>query len=1034
MTTRYQSGGLPTNSSDAYKPLLDHPSQQFSAAPYYKKKSSTRLGLIAAALTVFGVTSIYLGSQLPNNDEYSTFVTSVNAQGLWGGEGGSVIAPGISYTSFQYGLSKCQQHDVDQQQQQSTSSNKSSDSGSSLPRQRNPRGPSNSKLLIKNGHIWLGDRYLDGDILIQDGLIIKVQHGLEVPEDDENVRVIDAAGRVVSPGIVDMHTHATAASFPGLDALADENEMTHPTTPYVRVIDAINPSDPAIKIISSGGVTTSLVLPGSGNLMGGEAAVIKLRPVPTLSNQDMLITAGVDEEQDNEKIWRYMKMACGENPKSWYGAVFNRMPMTRMGEAYLFRHRFEEAQNLKRKQDDWCDAAQRINKTLDDISDQDRMTRLSERYPESLKLESLVALLRHQVKLNVHCYLPQDLEAMVQHSLEFDFEIAAFHHALSAWQVPEVLKRAKTNITVATFADMWGYKQEAMDQNVNAPNILSEAGIPVAFKSDHPVMNARDLLHEAQKAYHYGFNEHKALAALTSVPANALGLGHRVGSIEPGKDADIVIWERHPLRLGARPKQVIVDGIELDYQTSWTKHVDEMMEDKQDGDKSTLEEEDKVLEEKEDPEMRHWLPVPSSGTMKLEDHGMDNPVILEEACSPNTDSFVLRNISRLYMGPEQTYSGSVYLVVKDGQVACAGDECDRDHIEWPSSSPVFEMGGAVVIPGLVSSGISLGLGEIQAEPTTLDGYAENDVADPDLAQKIARAVDGLKLDSLHLQKAFKAGVTTSVSQPLVDSSLLAGVTVAFRTGVKNTFLDANDTFIKEEAALHFAISHAGKLTVSQQIAAIRELLSSPPGDNNGIFARAAQGLIPVVVEANDKDEIASIVQLKRQLVSKGSIQFIILGGAESYLVADHLAVMDIPVILKPARCFPGTWQERLCLAGPPMTPETALDILVRRGVRVGLASTDMEDGNARNLIWEAGWNLAHNHQLSVEDAIGLVTWNVAEMFNLDRPENPDPVGVLRHGRKADFVVYNGDPFVFGTQVLMVYGGGHAGPLCFPKQI
>ena len=124
-----------------------------------------------------------------------------------------------------------------------------------------------------------------------------------------------------------------------------------------------------------------------------------------------------------------------------------------MGEAYLFRHRFEEAQSLKRQQDDWCDAARRINKTLDENNvDEDKMTRLSEPYPESLKLESLVALLRHQIKLNVHCYLPQDLEAMVQHSLEFDFEIAAFHHALSAWQVPEVLKRAKTNITVATFA------------------------------------------------------------------------------------------------------------------------------------------------------------------------------------------------------------------------------------------------------------------------------------------------------------------------------------------------------------------------------------------------------------------------------------------------------------------------------------------------------------------------------------------------------------------------------------------------------
>lgn len=124
-----------------------------------------------------------------------------------------------------------------------------------------------------------------------------------------------------------------------------------------------------------------------------------------------------------------------------------------LGESYLFRRQFEEAQALLRAQDDWCDAAVRINKSsgADKPVNEETFTRLTERFPESIKLESLVALLRKQVKLNVHCYLPHDLEAMVDHSLEFDFEIAAFHHALSAWQVPDIIKRAKTNITIATF-------------------------------------------------------------------------------------------------------------------------------------------------------------------------------------------------------------------------------------------------------------------------------------------------------------------------------------------------------------------------------------------------------------------------------------------------------------------------------------------------------------------------------------------------------------------------------------------------------
>ena len=230
--TRYQSGGgLPTN-DNAYKPLLNH---DFPSTATNKKKAITRrcYGLIAAALAVFGVTSIYLSSQVPNHDEYSTF-QNVGTQNLWGGDSRSVVAPGISYASFKYGLSQCQQITKQQQQKLTQQQREKEDTDDELPRrQRNPRGPVNTTLLVKNGYIWLGDRYLDGgDVLIKDGLILEV--GLELSTDDENVKVINAEGRVITPGIVDMHTHATAASLPDLDATADENEMTHPTTPYVR--------------------------------------------------------------------------------------------------------------------------------------------------------------------------------------------------------------------------------------------------------------------------------------------------------------------------------------------------------------------------------------------------------------------------------------------------------------------------------------------------------------------------------------------------------------------------------------------------------------------------------------------------------------------------------------------------------------------------------------------------------------------------------------------------------------------------------
>lgn len=328
--------------------------------------------------------------------------------------------------------------------------------------------------------------------------------------------------------------------------------------------------------------------------------------------------------------------------------------------------------------------------------------------------------------------------------------------------------------------------------------------------------------------------------------------------------------------------------------------------------------------------------------------------------------------------------------------------------------------------------------EIQSESTSQDGFAKNDISDSDLYKKIVRAVDGLKVGGLHSQKAYKAGVTTSISQPLVASDLLAGVSVAFRTGVENTVLDTIDALVKEEAALHFVIQHGSStMTVSKQIASIRDLLidNMKKDPSHDVFARAAHGKIPVVVQTDDKDEIASILLIKQLIAKeyKHDVKFVIVGGSEAHLVAEHLNRLDVPVVLIPARCYPNTWQSRYCLSGPPVTPVTGLDVLLKHGVRVGLGSTDEDNGDARNLIWEAGWNLAHNPNLSAQDAVGLVTWNLADIFGLIDQESLGGPGVLKQGGRADFVAYNSDPFEFGARVLMVNGGGHHGPTCFPKQ-
>lgn len=168
-------------------------------------------------------------------------------------------------------------------------------------------------------------------------------------------------------------------------------------------------------------------------------------------------------------------------------------------------------------------------------------------------------------------------------------------------------------------------------------------------------------------------------------------------SIEIGKDADLVIWERHPLRLGARPKHVIIDGALMDFKKSWTKSVAEQFEAQEKKDKTEAQVVE--LSEKE----RHYLPEFSTGSMMLEDHGLNNPMAFSDACSDNVDSFVLRNVGEIYLDAEEKLTAkeegkALYIVVNSGIISCIGTKCDRDHIDWPAGSPVFEMGGAVIVP------------------------------------------------------------------------------------------------------------------------------------------------------------------------------------------------------------------------------------------------------------------------------------------------------------------------------------------------
>lgn len=304
-------------------------------------------------------------------------------------------------------------------------------------RQENPRwnpvSGQHRTIILRNATLFEGEEFFAEpvDIVFSKGLISSVAAAGTLAA-MQGTKEINLDGAYVTPGLVDMHSHHLVEGWPLLTATDDGNEVHPdfgPLTPFVNAIDSMKAYDVATKRIASGGVTSSLIIPGSANIMGGEGAVVK-NAVKSGANgefvvEEMLLDHGLPKEDRH----RYMKMACGENPKQVYGH-------TRMGNVWKLRKWLAKAKELVHRQDAWCEAASGAT----DVAARVRVLADRGSYPEELELESTAGMLRGRVSMQNHCYEPEDMETMLRISHEFGFRVRAFHHALEAWQVPEMLK------------------------------------------------------------------------------------------------------------------------------------------------------------------------------------------------------------------------------------------------------------------------------------------------------------------------------------------------------------------------------------------------------------------------------------------------------------------------------------------------------------------------------------------------------------------------------------------------------------------
>ncbi|MBI1968177.1 MAG: amidohydrolase family protein [Gemmatimonadetes bacterium] len=389
----------------------------------------------------------------------------------------------------------------------------------------------NPAVLIRNATIMTaaGREIPSGSILLQDGKIVAMGTTVTAPAD---AVVVDGTGKYVTPGLIDTHSHLGVYSAPGTFAESDGNEATTPVTAEVWAEHSFWPQDPQIPLAIAGGITTIQALPGSANLIGGRSAVLKLIPARTV--QEMKFPGAPYG----------LKMACGENPKRVYGGRPGG-PSTRMGNLAGYRAAFSEAENYRQRWDKW---------------NRDHQGEPPQR---NLRNETLTEVLRGKIYVQNHCYRADEMVQMLDLAREFGFRIRSFHHAVEAYKIADYLARAGTAVSI--WADWWGFKEEAMDGIHENAALVEQAGARAVIHSDSP-SGIQRLNQEAAKAMYAGqragipITRDQALRWITANPAWVLGLDSLVGTLEPGKLADVVVWSGDPFSVYAKAVQVYNDG------------------------------------------------------------------------------------------------------------------------------------------------------------------------------------------------------------------------------------------------------------------------------------------------------------------------------------------------------------------------------------------------------------------------------------------------------------------------------------------
>jgi imidazolonepropionase-like amidohydrolase len=808
-----------------------------------------------------------------------------------------------------------------------------------------------------------------GVLVVQKGKIVAVgaEGTVAVPE---GAAIVDVTGRTIIPGLVDTHSHIGIYPRPSVPANEDGNEASGPVQAGLRALDAIDPADPGIRMATAGGVTTANIMPGSGNVIGGQTLYVKLRG------------RTVDEMRiPNTAVLGGLKMANGENPKRFNFGRTKQPPSTRMKLAALQREQFIKAQAYRKQWDDYRNNVKAGKKATEPERD--------------LALEPLVEVLERKRTVHFHSHRADDLMTALRIAEEFNFEIV-LQHATEGYLIVEELVKRKVPVSL-TLVDSPGGKLETAGLLEENAAVLDKAGVKVAINTDDSVTESRFLLRTGAIALRGGMSEDSTLRALTIRGAEMLHLDERLGSLEKGKDADFVVLSGAPFSVYTQVLQTFIDGTcVFDRSRARDWHY-------QSGGFALAESDSR-------------LP-------KTPEAVAPQPAAREPARPKDAPAFE-NNPKRyaVFAGRIYTVAGGTIedgvILVEDGKIKHVGP---RKGFTLPEKTPVLT--AAVVTPGLIDAHTVVPLTGQLNIPADQD---QDEMSDPNQAD--LRVLDSFNPNEPLLEFLRMNGVTVVHAMP-GRVNAIAGQTGIFRTAGRT----AEQMTVRFPAGLLMNLGEAPKSAYPNKLPttrmgtaslirtafnqtrndaakqkAARDDEKKPPRNlKSEALQLALDQKIPVIFSGNRADDLQTALRLGKEFGLKIQLD----QATEGYLMADAIAEAKVPVVLHPTMQRAGGSMETFnsYLGNARVLADKQVPLAIGTGFEGYVPKT-------RVVRYEAAMAMANG--LGFDRALGAITLDAAKLLNID-----DQYGSIELGKVADLVLYDGDPFEHSTHVSGTIIGG-----------